>query len=57
MRDVARQLSNMGEPYCGVVIGQDAKMRKLDYAKWRRLDNTKRRRLDNTKRRSGPSLS
>ena len=49
MRDVARQLSNMGEPYCGVVIGQDAKMRKLDYAKWRRLDNTKRR--------SGPSLS
>jgi hypothetical protein len=64
---VALQLSNMGESYCEVVIGQDAKMRtlvnasrrrlvnakrrRLVNAKMRRLDNTKRRRLDNAKRR------
>jgi hypothetical protein len=51
---VALRLSNIGESYCEVVIGQDANMRRLVNAKRRRLVNAKRRRLDNTKRRSRP---
>jgi hypothetical protein len=36
---VALRLSNMGESYCELVIGQDANMRRLVNAKRRRLVN------------------